>query len=175
VSDNDPRVIEWHNALAYWRVRRVIDAERGQFAPEHVPALADMLHRAHPGGDGVKTFTRQRLQRPAASEPVYSQDELRRRRHWPPVIYRGEFDLAAEVDAIGAWQPAAWPASPRSMAMIAAATRGWCSTPSPPLMPSSEPPADNGPAPPVGLGGDDGALHFEPAPLAACSSGETRT
>lgn len=48
VSDNDPRVIECHNALGYWRVRRVIDAERGQLAPEYVPALADMLRHAHP-------------------------------------------------------------------------------------------------------------------------------
>lgn len=45
--DTDPRVIEARDALAYWRVRRVIDAERGNLSPEHVPALADMLTHAH--------------------------------------------------------------------------------------------------------------------------------
>jgi hypothetical protein len=48
VSDTDPRIIDCHTALAYWRVRRVIDAERGQLSPEHVPALGDMLRHAHP-------------------------------------------------------------------------------------------------------------------------------
>lgn len=47
VPDTDPRILECHAALAYWRCRRVIDAERGQLAPEHIPALADMLRHAH--------------------------------------------------------------------------------------------------------------------------------
>jgi hypothetical protein len=46
--DTDPRVTECHGALAYWRCRRVIDAERGKLSPEHIPALADMLRHAHP-------------------------------------------------------------------------------------------------------------------------------
>lgn len=49
VPDTDPRVIEARDALAYWRVRRVIDAERGNLSPEHIPALADMLKHAHAG------------------------------------------------------------------------------------------------------------------------------
>lgn len=47
-TDTDPRVRECRAALACWRVRRVIDAERAQLTPEHIPALADMLRHAHP-------------------------------------------------------------------------------------------------------------------------------
>ena len=47
VPDTDPRIIEIHAALSWWRCRRVIDAEREQLAPEHIPALADMLRHAH--------------------------------------------------------------------------------------------------------------------------------
>ncbi len=47
VPDCDPRVIECRAALSYWRVRRVIDSERELLAPEHIPALADMLKHAH--------------------------------------------------------------------------------------------------------------------------------
>lgn len=47
-ADDDPRILECHAALAYWRCRRVLDAERGRLSPEHVPALADMLQHAHP-------------------------------------------------------------------------------------------------------------------------------
>jgi hypothetical protein len=32
VPDTDPRILECHAALAYWRCRRVIDAERGQLS-----------------------------------------------------------------------------------------------------------------------------------------------
>lgn len=48
VPDTDPRVIEAHTALAYWRVRRVLDAERTNLDPTHIPALGDMLRHAHP-------------------------------------------------------------------------------------------------------------------------------
>ena len=48
VPDTDPRVTEAHTALAYWRGRRVLDRERSLLAPEHIPALADMLRHAHP-------------------------------------------------------------------------------------------------------------------------------
>ncbi|GAA4290923.1 hypothetical protein [Mycobacterium paraffinicum] len=48
-----------------------------------------------------KSVVRQRPQRPEPPEPVYSQAEQReRRRKWLPVVYRGGFDLAAEVGAI---------------------------------------------------------------------------
>ena len=47
VPDTDPRIIEARTALAYWRVRRVLDAERDNLSPEHIPALADMLKHAH--------------------------------------------------------------------------------------------------------------------------------
>jgi hypothetical protein len=33
-------------ALAYWKVRRVIDAERGQLDPAHLDALTAALHTA---------------------------------------------------------------------------------------------------------------------------------
>ncbi len=48
VGDTDPRVTECLSALAYWRCRRVIDAERDHLSPQHVPALSDMLKHAHP-------------------------------------------------------------------------------------------------------------------------------
>lgn len=42
-----------------------------------------------------------RPERPVAPTPVYDQDAKReRRRHWLPVVLDGDFDLAAEVDAI---------------------------------------------------------------------------
>jgi hypothetical protein len=47
VPDSDPRIAECRAALAYWRVRRVIDKERDGLRPEYVPALADMLRYAH--------------------------------------------------------------------------------------------------------------------------------
>jgi hypothetical protein len=48
VADDDHRIAECQTALAYWRVRRVLDTEREHLAPAHVPALADMLKHAHP-------------------------------------------------------------------------------------------------------------------------------
>jgi len=48
VTDADPRVGECLAALAYWRVRRVLDADREHLNPSHIPALADMLKHAHP-------------------------------------------------------------------------------------------------------------------------------
>jgi hypothetical protein len=49
----------------------------------------------------MKTLTRRRPQAPATPVATFTQDELRqRRRHWLPVIYRSDFDLAAEVAAI---------------------------------------------------------------------------
>lgn len=47
-ADDDERVAECVAALAYWRVRRVLDADRHHLDPAHVPALADMLKHAHP-------------------------------------------------------------------------------------------------------------------------------
>ena len=46
--DNDPRIAECESALAYWRVRRVLDADRDNLNPSHLPALADLLKHAHP-------------------------------------------------------------------------------------------------------------------------------
>jgi hypothetical protein len=46
-GNDDPDVIACREALSYWRCRRVIDAERAQLAPEHIPALADMFRHAH--------------------------------------------------------------------------------------------------------------------------------
>lgn len=45
-SDTDPRVAECVAALAYWRVRRAIDAEAGQIAPDHLDALVLRLREA---------------------------------------------------------------------------------------------------------------------------------
>lgn len=45
-TNADPRVAECLAALAYWRVRRVLDADRDHLNPAHVPALADMLTHA---------------------------------------------------------------------------------------------------------------------------------
>lgn len=42
-ADTDPRVAECLAALAYWRCRRVIDAERAHLAPAHADALAGLL------------------------------------------------------------------------------------------------------------------------------------
>ncbi|GAC68864.1 hypothetical protein [Gordonia soli] len=42
-ADDDPRVAECRAALAYWRCRTVIDAERDQLAPADAAALADSL------------------------------------------------------------------------------------------------------------------------------------
>lgn len=46
--DDDPRIAECVSALSFWRVRRVLDAERALLDPLHVPALADLLKHAHP-------------------------------------------------------------------------------------------------------------------------------
>jgi hypothetical protein len=46
-SDGDHRVTECVAALAYWRVRRALDADRQHLDPAHVPALADLLKHAH--------------------------------------------------------------------------------------------------------------------------------
>jgi hypothetical protein len=45
VPDDDPRVIECLAALAFWRCKRVIDAEAPHLVPEHAGALADQLHQ----------------------------------------------------------------------------------------------------------------------------------
>lgn len=45
---DDPEIRECDRALAYWRTRRVIDRERDQLHPDHIPALADMLRHPHP-------------------------------------------------------------------------------------------------------------------------------
>ena len=47
VPDADPRIFEARTAPAYWRVRRVLDAERENLSPAHIPARADMLKHAH--------------------------------------------------------------------------------------------------------------------------------
>lgn len=46
-TNDDPDVIACREALSYWKVRRVLDAQRGNLSPEHIPALADMLTHAH--------------------------------------------------------------------------------------------------------------------------------
>ncbi|MGU3501895.1 hypothetical protein [Mycobacterium sp. C31M] len=48
VPNTDPRVIEAQAAGAYWRVRRILDQERGNLSAAHIPALADLLRHAHP-------------------------------------------------------------------------------------------------------------------------------
>ncbi|SON63387.1 hypothetical protein MSIMFI_04917 [Mycobacterium simulans] len=40
---DDPRVRECDQALAYLKVRRVIDAQRGRLATDHIPALVALL------------------------------------------------------------------------------------------------------------------------------------
>lgn len=45
--NDDPNVLACREALAYWRCRRVLDAERDHLSPQHVPALADMLRHPH--------------------------------------------------------------------------------------------------------------------------------
>lgn len=42
-TDDDPRIVECHNALAFWRCKRVIDVEAGHLTPEHADVLADLL------------------------------------------------------------------------------------------------------------------------------------
>ena len=39
-GDTDPGVIACRRALAYWRCRRTIDAERDRLDPDHLAALA---------------------------------------------------------------------------------------------------------------------------------------
>jgi hypothetical protein len=46
LPDNDPRVAECRAALAYWRCRRVLDAERGKIAPDHLDELVESLRGA---------------------------------------------------------------------------------------------------------------------------------
>ncbi|WP_341267130.1 hypothetical protein [Gordonia malaquae] len=42
-TDDDPRIVECHAALAYWRCRRVIDVEVGHLTPADADALAELL------------------------------------------------------------------------------------------------------------------------------------
>ncbi|WHU48665.1 hypothetical protein QNM97_06635 [Gordonia sp. L191] len=46
VPDTDSRVEQCRAALAYWRCRRVLDAERGQIAPAHLDDLVEHLREA---------------------------------------------------------------------------------------------------------------------------------
>jgi hypothetical protein len=46
LPDDDPRVVECHAALTYWRCRRVLDAERGKIAPDHLDGLVARLREA---------------------------------------------------------------------------------------------------------------------------------
>jgi hypothetical protein len=48
VQDDDHRIVECISALSYWRVRTVLDKERGTLSADDIPALADMLKHAHP-------------------------------------------------------------------------------------------------------------------------------
>ena len=48
VPDADPRVIECREALAFWRCKRVIDAEAGHLVPAHAGVLAELLREAVP-------------------------------------------------------------------------------------------------------------------------------
>jgi hypothetical protein len=43
VPDDDPRVAECLAALAFWRCKRVIDAEAEHLVPEHAGVLAELL------------------------------------------------------------------------------------------------------------------------------------
>ena len=43
LPEDDSRVVECRAALAYWRCRRVLVAERGKIAPDHVDELVDQL------------------------------------------------------------------------------------------------------------------------------------
>ena len=45
-THDDPVMLTCQRALAYWKVRRVIDAERGQLDPAHLDALTAALHTA---------------------------------------------------------------------------------------------------------------------------------
>lgn len=46
VPDDDPRVIECRQALAYYRVRRAVAAETGQLSPAGVNRLGVQLREA---------------------------------------------------------------------------------------------------------------------------------
>jgi hypothetical protein len=46
-SDDDPDVIACRQAGAWWRVRRILDSERGRLNPADIPALADLLRHEH--------------------------------------------------------------------------------------------------------------------------------
>ena len=48
VPEEDPRVIECREALAFWRCKRVIDAEAGHLVPEHAGVLAELLREGVP-------------------------------------------------------------------------------------------------------------------------------
>ena len=48
VPDDDPRVIECLAALAFWRCKRVIDAEAPHLVPEHAGVLAELLREGVP-------------------------------------------------------------------------------------------------------------------------------
>jgi hypothetical protein len=43
VPDDDPRVVECHAALAFWRLDRAIDAESAALRPRDAMLLADRL------------------------------------------------------------------------------------------------------------------------------------
>ncbi|WP_045822581.1 hypothetical protein [Williamsia herbipolensis] len=46
---DDPRVVEARAALAFHRVKRAIDAERGQLDEHHLDALCESLRAAQAG------------------------------------------------------------------------------------------------------------------------------
>jgi hypothetical protein len=46
VADDDPRVVECRQVLAYHRVHRAIDAEAGQLSPQGVDELVGQLRAA---------------------------------------------------------------------------------------------------------------------------------
>jgi hypothetical protein len=46
VPDDDDRVVECVQSLAFWRVKRSIDAQAQQLSPSGVDALVDQLRRA---------------------------------------------------------------------------------------------------------------------------------
>jgi hypothetical protein len=46
VDDDDERVVECRNALAYWRLHKAVDAESGQLSPPGVDLLVSQLREA---------------------------------------------------------------------------------------------------------------------------------
>lgn len=46
IPDSDPRVVECTNALAFWRIMKVIDDAQDKVATAHLPVLVGRLRAA---------------------------------------------------------------------------------------------------------------------------------